>query len=318
MKTPLVTIGMPVYNGDRYLAEAIDSILAQTFEDFELLICDNASTDETRSICACYVQRDPRVRYERNPRNMGAAYSYNRVVELARGKYFRHAAHDDLLAPRNLERCVEILEADPGIVLVYPQMSRIDERGNVLDTFARSLVLSQDDPVKRWTAFHRVVNEGSMCDPAFGLFRTDVLRATPVLRSVMGADMLMLADVALRGRIAEVPEVLFFERWHRGTSVNANPTLDDRAAWFDPAARGKLSNAVPHWQWLVAYLKMIGTVSLTPLQRTRCAVVILGPWAYSHKRGLVLGPLALAARALQLRGLAKRIDRALLRAPLAS
>jgi glycosyltransferase involved in cell wall biosynthesis len=311
MGAPLVSVGMPVYNGERFIREAIESILGQTFQDFELIVCDNASIDRTPEIVRSYAARDLRIRYERSERNRGAAYNYNRVTALARGTYIRHAAHDDVLAPTNLERCVAVLEADPGIALAYPQMSRIDEHGRVLDTFRGSLVIDDPDPVARWRTFHRLISLGSMCDPVFGLFRASVLKATPVLRPFISADMILLGDVALRGRIAEIPEVLFFERWYPGTSVNANPTLDDRAAWFDPATRSSPLNAVPHWRWLTAFLDAVARAPLTPGQRLRCAA-ILAPWCWEHKRGLVLGPCALAARMLHLQRLALRIERALL------
>jgi hypothetical protein len=226
---------------------------------------------------------------------MGAAYNYNRVTALSRGKYIRHAAYDDVLAPTNIERCVEVMEADDGVALCYPQMSRIDEHGNVIDTYRDSLNLTDPDPVVRWRRFHRLCNDGSMCDPAFGLFRASVLCATPVLGRFLAADMIMLAEVALRGRINEVPEVLFFERWHSGTSVNANKTPDDRAAWFDPQVRGRWENHLPHYRWFWEYLAMIGRVPLTPRQKILC-VAELAPWVWRNKRGLVLGPLSLVLR----------------------
>jgi glycosyltransferase involved in cell wall biosynthesis len=314
VRAPLVSVGMPVRNGERYIAEAIASILSQTYENIELIVCDNASTDASAQIVASFAARDSRIRYERNPRNLGAAYSYNRVTALARGAYIRHAAHDDVLAPTNLERCVAVLESDPGIALAYPQMSRIDEHGRIIDTFSGSLDLDEPDPVARWSRFARLVHQGSMCDPVFGLFRADVLRDTRVLRTVIGADMLLLADVVLRGRVTEIPEVLFFERWHSGTSVNANPTLDDRAAWFDPAARANPLNAVPHWRWLGGYLQSIRDAPLTRRQRAAC-VLALQPWIWEHKRGLALGPLALAARILPMPRLARKLERAVLGAP---
>jgi glycosyltransferase involved in cell wall biosynthesis len=311
VSTPLVSIGLPVYNGGRFLEQAVDSILAQTFTDFELVVGDNGSTDDTEAICRRYAAQDARVRYKRSPRNLGASYNYNLVTALSRGKYIRHAAHDDVLAPTNIERCVAVLEADPGIVLAYPQMSRIDEEGRVIDTFRGSLILDSDDPVERWRRFHQLIGVGSMCDPVFGLFRGDALKSTPVLRTLISADMILLGDMALRGRIAEIPEVLFFERWYPGTSVNANPTLDDRAAWFDPQSRSNPLNVMPHWRWLAAFLGSIARAPLSAAQRARCAAIML-PWCWEHKRGLVLGPCALAARSLRLRRVAWRIERALL------
>ena len=96
---PRVSIGLPVYNGDNYLAETLDSILAQTFTDFELIISDNGSTDRTEAICRRYAAQDHRVRYVRNPSNLGAARNYKRAFELARGEYFKWNGHDDPLAP---------------------------------------------------------------------------------------------------------------------------------------------------------------------------------------------------------------------------
>ncbi|GAC1574701.1 MAG: glycosyltransferase family 2 protein [Candidatus Elarobacter sp.] len=314
MNAPLVSVGLPVRNGERFLAQAIDSILAQTFEDFELIISDNASTDATPAIAATYAERDTRVRFLRNASDRGAAYNYNRVTALARGRYIRHAAHDDVLAPTNLERCVALLEADASIVLAYPQMSRIDESGTVMDTFRGSLDLDEGDPVARWRRFVRLIHQGSMCDPVFGVFRADALRDTPVLRSIIGADMLLLGDIVLRGRVVEVPEVLFFERWFAGTSVNANPTPNERAAWFDPAAKNDLLNAVPQWRWLDGYLRSIAVAPLSASQRAACAVA-LAPWLWEHKRGLALGPLGLAARIARIRPLALWVDRAVLGLP---
>jgi len=304
-RVPLVSVGLPIYNGARFVREAVDSILAQTFTDFELVVSDNASTDATQRICEGYAAADPRVRYYRNERNMGASYNYNRVTELSRGKYIRHAAHDDVLAPENLERCVAVMEADDAVALCYPQMSRIDENGAVIDTYANSLHLRDPDPVVRWRRFHRLCDSDSMCDPVFGLFRASVLRATPVLGRFASADVVLLAEVALRGQIHEVPEVLFFERWHAGTSVNANPTPDGRAAWFDPAARGRWENYLPQYRWLREYLAIIGRVPLSPRQKIACAAVMIS-WLRKHKRALVLGPAALAMRLAGLEQLAVR------------
>src|ERR1700761_38911 len=104
---PLLSIGLFVYNGERYIREAIDSFLSQTFTDFELIISDNASTDATEQICLDYAAKDSRVRYSRNPRNMGAGWNVRRVAELATGKYFRWAACDDRCEPDLLRTCVE-------------------------------------------------------------------------------------------------------------------------------------------------------------------------------------------------------------------
>jgi glycosyltransferase involved in cell wall biosynthesis len=116
---PMLTVGMPVYNADRFLAKALDSFLGQTFKDFELLISDNASTDRTEEICREYAARDHRIRYFRNPQNMGAGWNFRRVYSLANEKYYKYAAHDDFIEPTFLEECTAALEADPGLVLAH-------------------------------------------------------------------------------------------------------------------------------------------------------------------------------------------------------
>src|SRR5436190_12174806 len=96
MRDPIVSIGLPVFNGERYLRQALDSLLGQDFQDFELIISDNASTDRTAEICRAYVAKDRRIRYYRNESNIGSAPNYRRVFELARGEFFKWCSHDDV------------------------------------------------------------------------------------------------------------------------------------------------------------------------------------------------------------------------------
>ncbi len=129
---PKVSLGMPVYNAQRFLREVIDSILAQTFTDFELIISDNGSTDDTEAICKEYVSRDSRVQYHPNDRtNHGPGWNYNRTEALAQGEYFRWAAADDVLAPTLLEKCVAALDADQSAVMAWPKTQIIDDQGRV-------------------------------------------------------------------------------------------------------------------------------------------------------------------------------------------
>jgi glycosyltransferase involved in cell wall biosynthesis len=285
-EAPVVTIGMPVYNGARYLEEALRSILNQTYRDFELLISDNASTDATESICRRYAAEDGRIRYLRNERNLGAAANYNRVIHLASGRYFRHAAHDDLLAPTNIERCVAVLESSPDIVLAYPRMIMIDADGKQIDTREHSLELGDARPSARFAKYAHQCDGDSMCDPVFGLFRTAALRETNLLGSYISADMILLGEMALRGRIVEVPEYLFFERYHAGGSVLANPTLDDRAAWFDPESRGKLINQAPHFRWFWELCSAMARASMDHRERLACYIA-MRHWVWHNKRGMV-------------------------------
>jgi glycosyltransferase involved in cell wall biosynthesis len=282
---PAVTIGMPVYNGAKYIEQALDSILAQTYTDFELIISDNASTDATEEICRRYADADDRIRYSRNPKNLGAAANYNRVIHLARGRYFRHAAHDDILAPTNIERCVEILDRDPGVVLAYPRMIIINAAGEKTGSREHSLEVDGARPSARFAKYATLCDEGSMCDPVFGLSRTSSLRETALLGAYIGADMILLGEMSLRGRIVEIPEYLFFERYHAEGSVLSNPTLDDRAAWFDLDSRGKLVNQIPAYRWLWEHCAAIQRAKLSPLQTIGCYIA-LRHWIWNGKRRL--------------------------------
>src|SRR5215469_10542482 len=129
--TPRLSIGLPVYNGERYLAESIEALLGQTYTDFELVISDNASTDSTGDICRRYEKEDSRVRYFRQPRNIGLAPNHNYVVEQARGELFKWAANDDLYARDLVERCVAALDEHPDVVLAHSWTARIDTSGTL-------------------------------------------------------------------------------------------------------------------------------------------------------------------------------------------
>src|SRR5246127_3969247 len=136
---PLVSVGLFVYNGERYIEETLDSILNQTFTDFELIISDNASTDRTGEIAEAYAKRDDRIRYHRSEKNMGAGWNARRVYELATGKYFKQAAVDDMLEPDFLRQCIEALESDPTYVLAHSKTKVVDENGHFVENFVRPM-----------------------------------------------------------------------------------------------------------------------------------------------------------------------------------
>lgn len=250
---PTVSIGLPVYNGANFLREALDAILAQTFKDFELIISDNASTDKTKVICQQYAAKDQRIHYYRNEKNLGAAKNYNRVFDLSSGKYFMWLAHDDVIATEYLERCVEILEQNPSIVLCHSQVRLINNKGQTLqendqlyqkypclkDYHAKIRQLNTDSPQPQERFLARITAGTSL--EFFGLFRMDVLRRIPNPHgSYSGADEILLAKVALLGRFYEIPKPLFSSRQHLHQSgmfaLAPDGKLDHSlySTWFDP------------------------------------------------------------------------------------
>ncbi|ABQ90760.1 glycosyl transferase, family 2 [Roseiflexus sp. RS-1] len=288
--TPRVSIGLPVYNGERYLASALESILAQTFGDFEVIISDNASTDATPEICRAYMARDPRIRYVRNERNLGAAPNYNRVFHLARGMYFRWHAHDDLLAPTYLEQCVAALDAHPGVVLCHSKTVFIDEHDRVIGYDEDSLHFRQASVFSRYYAYLRVAR--NWINAIFGLIRTDVLRQTVLIGAYSSSDMILLAELILRGEFYEVPEYLFLRRDHEEASVQANRDYQKRQVWFDPRNRGKIE--LTHWRWTIELLRVIGRVPLAWHDRLLCYAHM--QWWLRRTRREMLNDLAVATR----------------------
>jgi glycosyltransferase involved in cell wall biosynthesis len=210
--TPRISVGLPVFNGEKYLKEAIESILAQTYVDFELIISDNASTDFTKNICQEYAEIDDRVRYYRNKKNIGAPRNYNRTFSLSRGEYFKWASHDDVLAPEYLRKCVSVLDNDPSIVLCHSRTARINEQGLLVGNYDHKMRI---DSLKISERFRDLISiKHNPCWPIFGVMRRDILKRTPLHGNYPGADGNLLAEIALYGRIFEIPEYLFFRRDH--------------------------------------------------------------------------------------------------------
>lgn len=212
---PRLSIGLPVFNGEDYLAEAIDSILAQTYTDFELIISDNASTDSTESICRAYAARDPRVKYYRNEKNIGATQNWYRVFDLSGGEYFASAAHDDVYAPEFMEKCIAILDRDPSIVVCYAKTCIIDQQCRQLedDRIAKMLEAPIDTVSHRPSIrLYNVINVDYLCIQLYGVMRAEALRKTKVFVGYYGCDRNTLAELALLGKIHELPEYLFYHR----------------------------------------------------------------------------------------------------------
>jgi glycosyltransferase involved in cell wall biosynthesis len=212
---PILTIGLPVYNGARYLATSVDSILSQSFRDLELIISDNASSDDTEAIGRSLVGRDPRVRYLRNDANVGIAANFNLLVPLASGRLFKWATADDLLRPGFLARCVSTLESDQSVVLAYTRTEFVDEDGAPLDIVDPGWHLVSDDPSARLAEALRAVH---YVNAALGVIRTDALRRTHLVPRYAGGDFTMMAELSLLGKFFEIPETLYVRRIHQGST----------------------------------------------------------------------------------------------------
>jgi glycosyltransferase involved in cell wall biosynthesis len=280
MNDPKVSIGMPVYNGANYVRRSVQSLLAQDYDDFELIISDNGSTDETESICRELSKSDDRIRYFRNDRNRGASWNYNNVFRLARGQFFKWAGHDDECHPMMVRRCVEVLERAPDrVTMVYPLGELIDEQSRTLRCPLDRIELRDPRPHRRVAK----VLSLRFCDPVFGMFKAEYLRKTQLIGSFFGSDNVLMAQLAMLGEIWELGEVLFRLRQHSGRFYEANRSARARSLWYDPANARKLF-VIPCWEQLVWELfKAVRRSSLPFNEKVRCWLLVPG-----YYRSLVL------------------------------
>jgi glycosyltransferase involved in cell wall biosynthesis len=294
--TPLVSVGLFVYNGERYLEEALHSILNQTFTDFELIISDNASTDRTGAIAEAYARRDDRIRYHRSEKNMGAGWNARRVYELATGKYFKWAAVDDLVEPDLLRRCVEVLESDSGCVVAYASTKEVDENGTLIKNYVTPMKADSADPVSR---FREMLLISSWCYQIYGVMRMSALRQIPPQGMYVNGDGVLLARLSLIGRFYEIPEHLFISRHHSAQSIRTLPVrlkqsrrfrLTNRYCvlpppeWWDPAKTRALT--FPEFRLLLEYFLSIYRSPLGAGQKLRCYSMLL-PWIKIHFRHML-------------------------------
>lgn len=207
----LVTVGVPVYNGERFLRQCLDSLLSQTYREFVLVISDNASTDRTREICESYANADSRVRYQRNAVNVGLYGNFNLLLGLVRTPYVKLASADDFWAPAMLADALEQMQRDPALVLCHPSAVLVDADGREIRRYETSLDLMEDDPAVR---FRRVLAELGLVNQLMGVMRTDVVRSMLPLMAQPAADSVFVAELSLYGKIMELPKFQYFRRFH--------------------------------------------------------------------------------------------------------
>jgi hypothetical protein len=235
LRAGLVSIGLPVYNGDRYLRSALDSLVAQDYADFEIIISDNGSADETEAICREYAARNARIRYYRAERNMGPVWNAVRVYELARGEYFMLAAHDDLRHPQYLTRCVTELERNPRALFCCTAVNFIDADGHDITDGFRVRSLRPVGATRRERL--RALARSTLWVDIYSLIRTSALQETTFGQELWGGDVLMVAALCLRGEVAEVPEGLFsyrlfFDKSAEDMAHGVNPTGSVAVSWI--------------------------------------------------------------------------------------
>lgn len=267
-RVPRLTIGLPVYNGENYLSESIESLLGQSYEDFELVISDNASTDGTADICEGYRKQDSRVRYVRQPRNIGLSPNHNFTLAQARSELFKWAAHDDLVGRDFLKLCVEALDEYPDVVLATAWTARIGSAGQIIKV--EEYPLSTQSPSV--SVRYRSALFGMGGDDDNGVIRTSVLRQTAPQGSHYHADRTPIAELVLYGRFYHIPEWLFFRRDH---PARAEWKFTDARSWctnLDPRRADRLRHPIArlYLEYVWTYVQGIRNAPLTSTDRRAC------------------------------------------------
>lgn len=220
VESPLVSICIPAYNEARFLGAALESALAQTAADFEVIVSDNCSTDDTPRIAQAFTARDARVRHERSTAHVGMTENFTRCLALARGEYVKFLCADDLLAPQCVERLLAVLRADASVVLAACARRLVDDTGTrfgIERYAARDWTGPGAKVAKRCFYLGNMIGEPT----AVLLRRAQAGRGfDPEYLQLM--DLEMWFRVLEQGRFAFVAEPLCSVRRHRGQATRAS------------------------------------------------------------------------------------------------
>jgi glycosyltransferase involved in cell wall biosynthesis len=298
--TPMLTIGLPVYNGERYLEAAVESLLNQTFDDFRLVISDNASDDSTPDILAQFAKQDSRVEVLTSPVNRGSNWNFNAVAQGVTSPYFKWSAHDDIHDPQYLEQCLNVLTSEPDVVAAHSRTRFIDGEG---EEIARTFGLNAFDDQRASRRLLDVILSHHDYTFDFSVIRTSIMTQLRPQTPGLYSDMVLLAELSLRGRMVQVPEHLFANRLHSHRSSAQHG--GSRAAKFSIQSwygdkDVRIIN-VPTWS---ALSQLWTSVTLSPVrgsERRRCYQQILF-WAKLHWRGLAVETVPPAVQQTLLRG----------------
>jgi len=280
MQSSPLAIGIPVYNGEKYLSACIDSILKQSYSDFEIIICDNNSNDDTQEICLHYKKLDNRIKYFRNLYNLGAANNFNLTFQKSDSDYFKWQAHDDIIEPGFLATCIEELNVNPKCVLSVTKVKHIDKFGNLTREYNVELPNLQSS--KAYKRFDDAINIPNSCYHVFGVIRSCCLRKTNLIGSYIGSDRALIAELALHGELVEKSSKFMWIRDHPKRSVRI--PLRRRISWYDST----LSNESPllYWKLLIEYNSLISRTRVKTLESIRCRYSLL-KWVKHHRRHLL-------------------------------
>lgn len=293
LREPLVSIAIPVRDGENFLAPALESLQTQTYEHWEALVSDNASTDATGSIARAFAAQDHRIRYVRHDHDLGAAPNYNHGFRHTTGEYFKWLAHDDVCRPGFLEAAVEALERHPAAVLVTSWSETIDEEGNGLGVCEPHHGLEGATAIERCRA---IIDADRIDEPVFGLMRRTAVEGTRLHGSYTGSDRTFMVELALQGPFTLLSDPLLAFREHGGRSTRAfveSTVAHPREAWFDTSRAGRI--VFPNWRRIGEYVRAIHRSDLRPHER-RGAYDLVLQWLLKDNWKRLANDVRLAGR----------------------
>lgn len=270
INAPLVTIAIPVFNGENFLREAIESTINQEYRNLEIILSDNASTDSTLKICREYGKKDPRIRIIHHDENVGASENHNNAFRISKGKYFKWLSHDDVMERTCISRSVEVMENMPDVGCVYFLSNAVTEEGEVLEDYSPGIDLMDERPSRR---LYRSTCISHPLMEVFGVFRSDVLKKTRLFGKYSSSDRIILAEVALLAPSYRIEEYLFNYRIHPNQSCSVYNTRQVRGEWFDPKLKNR--RTYPHWRLLAEMFKAVRMVKLRPGEKIKSYFTVL-------------------------------------------
>jgi glycosyltransferase involved in cell wall biosynthesis len=260
---PLVTVGLPTYNSEQWLASTIDSILEQDLTDLELIVSDNASTDASHALLQKYAARDPRIRLFRQDRNIGAPANYRFVAHQARGRYFKWTASSDLVSANYLAECVRVLEECPQAVVSYGRTKLFAESPGDGRDYDDAIDLRMSDPVER---FDIVLERLQLNNAINGVIRRDALLRTSIMPNFYSCDCVVLAELAILGLVLQSPAAIFYRRMNEQTATRLKSDDEKRIHSYPERRPGMLFQ---EWQLCAGYFSLVRRAPVTSSQRLR-------------------------------------------------
>ena len=290
-----VIVGLPVYNGQKYLSAAVESHLSQSFGDFALVISDNGSTDATPEICAAYASKDKRIKYLRSAENRGILWNHRRVMDAIESpsQYFRWAGADDILEPGLLQAMVEVLNTRPEVEAVVPDTKNIDDQGEIIGSMARTLDLQSPSVIQR---AHDILTANYQHVIAYGLMRASTLRLMRTRPDYPGWDAVFALELALRGQMVQPAGPALLRRFHPG-SISRVKTVKEMRKWVEPSSKTGMD--FPHWTWAYERAQVLMAVPMSTPDRIRIGK-FLARFTIWQRRSLVRDVTQAARRAFGL------------------